>query len=546
MKSLFVHLIAFCVLCLSLSVDAQSVSDLPIHGNMQMDAQYYITDSAIRAPDVPEQMLFNGFTNFTYEKDNFSAGLRYEAYMNPILGYDRRYEGYGIPFRFLTYRNKELEVTAGNFYEQFGMGMALRTYNEWGLGYDNSIDGFRVKYEPVRGVTMKGLIGKQRDFWTKGIGIVRGFDAEWNLNEFFNPDTARKSQWILGGSYVSKFQKDDDPTYILPQNVATGGGRLSFARGGFTAYTEYVFKSGDPSAANDFIFKDGQALYLNLGYTRKGLGITAGTKWLDNMNFRSDRNAIINSLLINYMPVITKNHTYLLAAYYPYATQLNGEFGAQAEVFYHWSKDHALAGPYGTDFTFNYSRAQSIHKEPITTGVDTALGYTASFFSIGDELFYEDFNITIDRKLNKKTRAILTYMRQAYNKEVIEGRSGFGIIRSHIGVLEVQHRITPKKSIRTEAQVLLTQKDFGSWALLLVEYTLAPHWFVAAFDQYNYGNPTESLQLHYYTFQGGYTRGSNRVTIGYGRQRAGILCVGGVCRNVPSANGFTLSVTSSF
>ncbi|MFM7729126.1 MAG: DUF6029 family protein, partial [Flavobacteriales bacterium] len=167
-------------------------------------------------------------------------------------------------------------------------------------------------------------------------------------------------------------------------------------------------------------------------------------------------------------------------------------------------------------------------------------------FSIGDELFYEDFNITIDRKLNKKTRAILTYMRQAYNKEVIEGRSGFGIIRSHIGVLEVQHRITPKKSIRTEAQVLLTQKDFGSWALLLVEYTLAPHWFVAAFDQYNYGNPTESLQLHYYTFQGGYTRGSNRVTIGYGRQRAGILCVGGVCRNVPSANGFTLSVTSSF
>ncbi|MFM8433315.1 MAG: DUF6029 family protein [Bacteroidota bacterium] len=534
----------FLLSCLKSS--SQSLTDIPIHGNTQLDAQYYRTDSAIRAPDVPEQMLFNGFTNFTYEKDNFSAGLRYEAYLNPILGYDKRYEGNGIPFRFLTYRNNELEITAGNFYEQFGMGMALRTYNEWGLGYDNSIDGLRIKYTPLNGVTFKGLVGKQRDFWSKGAGIVRGFDTEWNLNESISPEKSRKSQWILGGSFVSKYQKDDDPTYILPQNVATGGGRLSFTRGGFTAYTEYVFKSGDPSEANKYIFKDGQALYLNLGYTKKGLGITVGTKWLDNMNYRSDRNAIINSLLINYMPVITKNHTYLLAAYYPYATQLNGEFGVQGEVFCHWSKEHKLAGPYGTDFTFNYSRTQSIHEDPITSGVDTSLGYKTSFFSIGEELYYEDFNITIDRKLNKKTRAILTYMRQAYNKEVIEGRDGFGIVRSHIGVLEIQHRITPKKSIRTEAQVLLTDQDQGSWALLLAEYTVAPHWFVAVFDQYNYGNPDQSLQLHYYTVQTGYTRGSNRVTIGYGRQRAGILCVGGVCRNVPSANGLTLSVTSSF
>ena len=45
--------------------------NLPIHGNVQLDAQYYFEDSLIGAPDVPEQMLFNGFANFTYEKDNF-------------------------------------------------------------------------------------------------------------------------------------------------------------------------------------------------------------------------------------------------------------------------------------------------------------------------------------------------------------------------------------------------------------------------------------------------------------------------------------------
>ena len=67
---------------------AQGLPNLPIHGNVQLDAQYYFEDSLIGAPDVPEQMLFNGFANFTYEKDNFSAGLRYESYQNPILGFD--------------------------------------------------------------------------------------------------------------------------------------------------------------------------------------------------------------------------------------------------------------------------------------------------------------------------------------------------------------------------------------------------------------------------------------------------------------------------
>lgn len=532
-------------------LSAQTISSLPIQGNLQADAQIYRPDEAIGAPDVPEQMLYNGFANFIYEKDNFSAGLRYEAYYNPILGYDARYEGNGIPFRYLTYRNKELEITAGNFYDQFGMGMVLRAYNEWGLGFDNSIDGFRLKYSPVDGVSFKGVIGKQRDFWNKGEGIVRGIDAEWNLNEFFNPDTARKSQWIIGGSFASKYQNDEDPVYILPENVASGGGRVQFSRGGFKAYTEYVYKSGDPSATNGYIFKEGQAMLVDLSYTKKGFGVTASTKWLDNMSFRSDRDATINSLLINYMPAIAKNHTYLMAAFYPYATQLNGEFGAQFEVFYHLPKDWKIAGEYGTDITLNYSRAMSIDKQPYpvdSTGYspDSDLGYKASFFSIGDELYYEDFNITIDRKVNKKLRAMLTYMHQNYNKDVVEGRAGFGIVRSNIAILEMQYRITPKKSIRTEFQGLFTDDDMGSWVVALAEYTIAPHWFVAAFDQYNYGNPVEDRRLHYFTGQFGYSRGANRLTFGYGRQRAGILCVGGVCRNVPAANGFTMSVTTSF
>jgi hypothetical protein len=45
-------------------VFAQNLSNLgEIHGNFQLDAQYYNADSTIGAPAVPEKILSNGFLN---------------------------------------------------------------------------------------------------------------------------------------------------------------------------------------------------------------------------------------------------------------------------------------------------------------------------------------------------------------------------------------------------------------------------------------------------------------------------------------------------
>ena len=65
-------------------------------------------------------------------------------------------------------------------------------------------------------------------------------------------------------------------------------------------------------------------------------------------------------------------------------------------------------------------------------------------------------------------------------------------------------------------------------------------------DQYNYGNPVEGQKLHYIYGSLGYIKDATRITLGYGRQRAGLFCVGGVCRFVPASNGLTLSFTHSF
>ena len=62
-------------------------------------------------------------------------------------------------------------------------------------------------------------------------------------------------------------------------------------------------------------------------------------------------------------------------------------------------------------------------------------------------------------------------------------------------------------------------------------------------DIWNYGNEEK---LHYYNLGGSYSKGSSRLGFNYGRQRGGLVCVGGVCRFVPESNGFNLSLSHSF
>jgi hypothetical protein len=65
-------------------------------------------------------------------------------------------------------------------------------------------------------------------------------------------------------------------------------------------------------------------------------------------------------------------------------------------------------------------------------------------------------------------------------------------------------------------------------------------------DQYNYGNKNAGDRAHYVNFNVGYIQDATRITLGFGRQRAGIFCVGGICRVVPASSGISLTLSTSF
>jgi hypothetical protein len=544
-RKVYGAILLFCTLIINNLIQAQTNTDLgEIHGNFQADAQYYRMDSLIGAPFVPEKVLSNGFMNLIYNRGAFNAGVRYESYLNVMQGFDPRFRGTGIQFRYATYTVDNLEVTAGNYYEQFGSGLILRAYEERGLGFDNVFDGVRVRYQPVKGIYLKGMIGKQRSFFTQGPGIVRGLDGEINLNETFPGLAESKTQIIVGASVVSRYQRDEDPFYNLPENVAAHEYRVNLIRGKWNILGEYAYKINDPNAVNNVIYRPGQALLMTATYSKKGLGLVLSAKRLDNMDFRSDRTATGNNLNINFLPALTRQHTFNLpATIYPYATQPNGEMGFQGELNYKVKKGTALGGKTGMDITINLSGANAIDRQP--TENDT-LGYTSDFFKVGKEVYFRDYHIEVFKRFNKKVKGTFMYLYWVYNKDVVQGLSGFGTIYAHMGVVDISYKFTEKKALRGELQFLSTKQDEGSWAMALLEYTIAPNWFFAVIDQYNYGNPQPEKRLHYLTGSLGFTQKANRIMLTVGRQREGIFCVGGVCRNVPASNGVTLSITSSF
>lgn len=541
-----------------------------LHGNFQFDGQIYVRDSILDPnkeayPD--ERFLGQGFMNLVYTRGGFTAGVRYENYQNVMVGFPQNYRGEGITYRFLQYSTHGLDVTAGNFYEQFGSGMILRAYEERGLGYDNVFDGARVKYSR-NGVTLKGLVGRQRKYFDKSTGLVRAIDAEVYLNELISGMSENKTLITVGGSFVSKFEPDNSPIYNLPQNVASWGGRVNVQRGGFSFFSEYVYKINDPNADNNFIYKDGEGLTFGLNYANKAFGIAVSGKRIDNMSYRSERNAQQIETLINFIPAGTRYHTYTLPALYPYATQINGEQNIQVEFTYNVPKKSGLGGKYGTQLFANFAYAGSIYKSPVDgnteIGEPGSQGYKTQWFKQGQIKYYQDFNIGFKRKLSRKWKMTFTYLNVQYNFDLLNKgltdqvmlKKDPSIIYLNEFVLEMQYKIKPKHYLRFEVQGLFSEQDSvgrafdelgaGSMVLGLVEYSISPHWFFSIQNIYNFGNPDENFRLNYPYVNVAYSNGPTRIQLGYGRQPSGIFCVGGVCRFVPASNGLQMSITSNF
>ena len=578
MNHILSKLLVGCGIVAALPLYAQNDNKLTLSGSVQSDMLVPQSDDAIGAQKT-EDFLTNTYVDLHLQHKDFEAGARLEYLEHPLPGFENDFEGWGVPHYYLKGRLSWAELTVGTFYEQFGSGFILRTYEERSLGIDNSLLGGRLVLKPAKGVALKALGGKQRRYWKHNDSWISGSDLELTVSDWLPSMQQSGTTLTLGGSWVNKHEAPDDmftvvttddpankstihSTYKLnqPRYVNAWDARVSLNTGNLSLLAEYAQKSDDPSFANGYIFKKGTAAMLSGSYSRKGLSLLLQAKRSENMAFKSDRGAIGTSSAINHLPAFTQDQTYALAALYPYATQLaDGEWAYQAEVGYNFNRTTLLGGKYGMNLKVNYSYVRAIDRQfadglehTAIGGTTTFLGtsaYTSKFFKWGDHTYYQDLDVQLSRKLSKSFKLNLMYMNQRYNKTQVEGHGG--MIHSDIFVADGKYQFNPKTTLRVEAQYLSTKDDEGDWLFGLAELSLAPHWMLTVSDMWNCGDSDpaaydENTHHHYYQALVTYNVGSHRLQAGYGRTRAGYNCSGGVCRWIPAQKGFTLSYNYNF
>ena len=541
MKRLTLILLSFCSI---LSTHAQQ-KGVSLSGSVQSDMLLPQSDEKIGA-EKKEDFVTNTYADLQLQSQYVDAGARLEYLQHPLPGFENDFKGWGVPNFWVKGKLEKAELTFGTFYEQFGSGFILRTYEERSLGIDNSLLGGRLFMKPIEGITLKLLSGKQRTYWKWDGGLISGADINVSIDEWISSLNDNGTRLSLGASWVNKYEKDEvilypdnfNYRYNLPKFVNAWDVRANLSKGPWGVLVEYAQKTQDPSYDNDYSYAKGHVAMLSGSYSKKGLSILLQGKRSENMSFRSKRSGMGTSAHINHLPAFTLDHTYALAALYPYATQLaSGEWAYQAEVGYNFKRKTTLGGRYGMNVKLNYSYVRAIDN---------------AWFKWGDQTYYQDLNVQLSRKFTKDFKLNLMYMNQRYNQAVIEKHGE--MVHSDIFVADGLFQLAPKTRLRCELQYLSTKQDQGEWVFGLMELSLAPHWMFTLSDMWNCGDTSEEAianygsNTHYHYYQGliTYNVGSHRIQAGYGRTRAGYNCSGGVCRYVPATKGFTLSYNYNF
>lgn len=481
------------------------------------------------------------------------ATTRLELTQWPMLGYEADFAGHGVSHLSLEAAFTWGEITVGDVYGQFGSGLILNLYEERSLGIDGALRGAKIDLTPYQGVHMTLLGGKQRRYWNCYKDHAWGWnysrDAAFGANLELQVEqwsTAMQTHGIgltFGGSWVSKYEADDEVKvvgesgmykYNFPNWVGAYDVRTELRVQDFNLLMEYARKANDPIQENGFSYRDGDALYLSAGYSRKGLSVLAQFKRSDNMSFRSERLRTGIAGRLNNMPVFAQQHTYALAALHPYATlYTDGEMAFQGEVRYTAPRKSPMGGKYGT--TLKVSAAH-------IRGLAEVGGWKMDTGKNGE--YYTDVNIELNKRLSKRWWLNAMLMYQNYNQLAVEGHGG--LIHSGIAVVDTRIQVNDNISMRGELQYLYSPDYTGQWMFALYELTLYHHWTISGEYMYNIGGTKEATNEHFYTASLTYTHGAHHAMLGYTKTREGFQCAGGVCRYVPKQEGISVNYSFTF
>ena len=540
----------------ALSAGAQiRLGDGQLSGSFETNSIYYVADTKmmdVASYAVPgDRFGSNNYLKLDYNYGRFSAGIQMEAYMPMLQGFNNipdAFHGFKLASKYVQWQDENFAILIGDIYDQFGNGLIFRSYEDRALGFNNSLEGVRGIYNFGNYVQFKGLYGRPRLYMDYEDSWIRGADLSVSLADIFG---LREAMFTLEGSYVNRYQKIDEDKSAeqvisdqVRPNLNMYSGRLNLDWKGITARFEYVTKGEKDlySVGAKGNAAKGNVYLAELGYSHKGFSVLGSFRRLEHMGTLLSIYGEGTGNLLNYIPALTRQYTYLLTNLNPYQGTPEGEIGGQVDVYYSLRNKSARYKYW--NLHANFSTYYTLKKQ---TGNKT-------------NLLWRDINVDVERQWNRSLKTSLLLSRQEWSPD--HGTSG-KTLASNIVVGDVTYKFNPRYSLRAELQYLysdhvkpndreLADEAGTDWLAFLLEFNIAPKWSFFFSDMMNFDRvyPENGVNvtstIHYPSGGFSFTKSRTRIQLSFGRNRQGFVCSGGVCREQPAFTGVSLLLTSSF
>ena len=541
MKRLTILLTAALIASAAVATERGEEKKGRLTGSFETNSIYYVEDGRTTAVVPEDRFGSNNYLKLDYYQGRFSAGVQAEGYLPVLQGYPTNLTKVGLSNFYASWVDKSFSVTAGTFYDQFGSGLLFRSYQDRTLGMNSALMGARVTYNYKDILALKAIWGMPRLGMEFSSTQARGADLSFAISSL-----AGWQQTVLAveGSVLNRYEAisaDLKEEGGLPSSTGFSG-RVNFESKGFIVRAEYIdagerhYPNGAYDGVNDpriDLIKNGNAQLIELGYSGHGLGVNITARRLEYMDMPIVYRNTSTANALNYIPALTAQYSYLLTNLNPYIVQPStilgrhcspGEIGGQIDIYYNVARRTKLGGKRGMKLGLNYSTYYSLLKDRSAKA---------------DNILWQSINFTLEKQFTRKFKLNFLYSFQEYNDS--HGVSPY-TWKSNIFVADMLYKWNSTVSTRLELQYLYSKHDNKDWMAALAEVNFAPHWSIFASDMYNHGK----TKIHYYNAGVSYTKSRTRIQLSYGRNRAGVVCSGGVCRNIPAYTGANLMITTSF
>ncbi len=501
---------------------------------------FFIRDSNIGAIHTPQydHQLYGGqsWLDAMYSNWGFEFGVRLDYFqnsnlINPLGSFNKQ----GIGRWFIRKEDTKFGFEAGYIYDQIGTGIIYRAYEARTQGLDNALQGVKLNLNINQNWHLKAFAGKQKKQFDVYESLIKGIA----LDGFVKASDTSHFSMAPGLGIVNRTIDDASLDNALA-TIATYPKANQFLpryntyactlydqinAGNFTLYLESAFKSNDvfndPNAlrqddqgnlyqAPTLIHKSGHVLYGSINYVKSSFGLTLEAKRTQYFSFRTRPQEEANNGLISFIPPMSRQQSYNLLSFYQPATQEIGESAFKGELQFNLGENE--------ETILHISHINDLNQ---------------------NKLYREYYAEGSSRKKNRTILASVQY--REYNQQVYEGKPNAPLVKTFVLNLDGTFKLNEVRALRVNLETMTTKQDQGNWISILAEYSIAPKWIFTLSDMYN-----GTKKKNYNTAMVTYSHLSNRVSLGWVRQRAGIVCTGGICRYEPAFNGIKFNLEARF